>query len=100
APREEWFVKGTAAALSTPPRVSAHIVTPRARMIVDAQDLSADGRLVLRASVEEPRLRWRVDGQPVGVGPRVDWLPQAGLRRLELFDDGGVLLDAVEFAVR
>ena len=100
APREEWFVKGTAIALSVPPPLRATIVAPLARAIVDARDLSPDGRVMLRASIQDPRLRWRVDGQPVGVGPAVGWAPRAGLRRVELLDDTGTVLDTVDFAVR
>jgi penicillin-binding protein 1C len=98
--RIEWFITGTASARAMPPMLTARIVAPGDRSIIGAGDLAGDGGLWLRASEDQPRLRWRVDGAPVGAGGRVRWLPQPGLHRITLLDDRDRLVDAIEVAVR
>jgi len=98
--RREWFITGTATAQAMPPTLDARIVAPGDRAVIDAEDLAGDGGLWLRASEDLARLRWRVDGRPVGAGPQVRWLPQPGLHRIELLDDLGRRVDGVDIAVR
>ncbi len=44
--------------------------------------------------------RWRLDGRPVGQGPRVDWMPMPGHHELQLVDAKGRELQRVRFEVR
>lgn len=95
--RLEWFVAGTVIAVSEPPPVRAHIVAPGARAIVDA---GVGEVFLLRASRDDPRLRWRLDGRWIGTGGQVRVSLEAGLRRLALYNERGEVLDHIEFAVR
>jgi penicillin-binding protein 1C len=100
APRREWFITGTATAQAMPPLLAARIVAPADRAIIGPAELAGDGGLWLRASADLARLRWTVDGVPAGSGGQVRWQPAPGLHRVELRDERGRVVDAVEIAVR
>lgn len=100
ATRPEWFLAGTVIAVSQPPPLVARIVVPTARAIVDPRAPGAAGLISLRASRDDPRLRWRLDGRWIGTGGHLEISADAGLRRLALYNERGEVLDQIEFAVR
>ncbi|MBT0963137.1 transglycosylase domain-containing protein [Denitromonas iodatirespirans] len=98
--RDEWFLAGTAVPVVTPPQLSARIAAPAARAIIDLRALPAGQGVLLRASIDDPRLRWRLDGREVGSGGTAVVIPQPGLRVIELVDARGERLDRISVAVR
>ena len=98
--RDEWFLAGTAVAVVSPPQVVAQIAWPTARSIIDLRGLPAGQGVLLRASEDDGRLRWRMDGREVGSGGAVWVRPAPGLRVIELFDARGERLDRISVAVR
>ena len=129
AARDEWFVPGTqqalfamdsgaesadekstrgqkiskpaarAAAASTA-GAAARITAPSPGTILALDpDIPAQRqRLHLRASGQD--LHWRLDGQPLGRGPQLAWLPWPGRHRIQLTDAAGTVLDEVHIEVR
>ena len=45
-------------------------------------------------------LLWRMDGKPLGRGPRVAWLPWPGRHVVQITDAGGRVLDEIRIEVR
>lgn len=45
-------------------------------------------------------LLWRMDGKPLGRGPRVAWLPWLGRHVVQITDAGGRVLDEIRIEVR
>ena len=58
----------------------------------------AHQRLTLRA--EAGHVRWRIDGQPLGKGQEVAWMPWPGKHQIELLNARGEVLDRVRIEVR
>ncbi|MDF3834882.1 penicillin-binding protein 1C [Cupriavidus basilensis] len=46
------------------------------------------------------RVRWRIDGKPLGRGGQVAWLPWPGRHQVELLDAGGKVVDRIGIEVR
>jgi penicillin-binding protein 1C len=97
AQRGEWFLPGT-----EPGRVPAGtalafgISSPREGSIVvlDPDIPMAAQRLLLQGAAGQ----WAIDGQPLGRGTRLSWLPRPGRHVLERRDEAGV--ERVQFEVR
>jgi len=94
----EWFLAGTEPARQ-PKALAAPfgIQSPRDGSIVvlDPDIPMAAQRLV----IEGASGRWRLDGQNLGQGARLRWLPRPGRHVLERMD-GATVLDRVAFEVR
>ncbi|WP_186301543.1 transglycosylase domain-containing protein [Denitromonas halophila] len=98
--RDEWFLAGTAVAVVSPPQSSAQIASPAVREIIDLRTRPPGQGVLLRATIDDARLRWRMDGREVGTGGTVLVHPAPGLRIIELFDARGERLDRLSVAVR
>lgn len=98
--RDEWFLAGTAVAVAAPPQLSARIAAPAARAIIDLRTRPAGPGVLLRASLDDPRLRWYLDGREVGSGGTALVDLQPGVRVIELRDARGERLDRISVAVR
>jgi penicillin-binding protein 1C len=94
----EWFLAGTEPARQ-PKALAAPfgILSPRDGSIVvlDPDIPMAAQRLVLEGAAG----RWRLDGQDLGQGTRLRWLPRPGRHVLEWMD-GAAVADRVVFEVR
>ncbi len=78
----EWFVAGTAPARPAGALASAFgIRSPRdgSLFVLDPDIPMAAQRLVFEGAPG----RWSLDGQPLGAGPRVHWLPRPGRHVLQ-----------------
>ncbi|KAA3651664.1 MAG: hypothetical protein DWQ11_13615 [Proteobacteria bacterium] len=98
--RDEWFLAGTAVAVASPPQVTAQIAWPAPRSIIDLRAAAPGQGVLLRATADDARLRWRMDGREVGSGGAVWVHPAPGVRVIELLDGRGERLDRVSVAVR
>jgi len=106
--RGEWLLAGTAPAPSTARAAPFGIAAPREGSVVllDPEIPPAAQRLVFEGAAGE----WRLNGQPIGRGTRVSWLPRPGRHVLERRDAGaggvggiggaGGAVDRVRFEVR
>ncbi|MGO4327739.1 penicillin-binding protein 1C [Cupriavidus sp. 2TAF22] len=47
-----------------------------------------------------PRVRWRIDGKPLGRGAQLAWLPWPGRHQVELLDGNGKIVDRIGIEVR
>ncbi|QXL84492.1 penicillin-binding protein 1C [Comamonas sp. NLF-1-9] len=125
AAREEWFIDGTQQAVfaiksgaegadlaSVNTRFDANssraAAQPRARILepadgtilaLDPDIPPAHQRLWLQAAGGQA-LAWRIDGQRVGSGERLAWLPWPGRHKVELLGKGGEVLDSIALEVR
>jgi penicillin-binding protein 1C len=97
----EWYLSGTApapeAGSTVRPRAGAFgIESPRDGMVLvlDPEIPPAAQRLVLRGAAGD----WWLDGQRLGRGTRLEWLPRPGVHVLERHDAAGV--ERVRFEVR
>ncbi|MDD2711878.1 MAG: penicillin-binding protein 1C [Simplicispira sp.] len=129
AARSEWFVPGTQQPLFAMDSEAAsayhasargpkglkisgegtdlsgvRIATPTAGTVIalDPDIPPARQRLRFAASPHPlgATLRWRLDGQPLGQGAQLAWLPWPGRHRVQLTDARGVVLDEVRLEVR
>ena len=107
APRDEWFLAGTAQArivqASAGGRAVRPIVAPEDHAIVALDpDIPPDAqKLRFAAAPGQPAgARWRLDGRPLGPATPRAWALWPGAHRLELQDSRGKVLDAVAFEVR
>jgi len=78
----EWFLAGTAPALpATAPASAFGISSPRdgSLFVLDPDIPMAAQRLVFEGAPG----RWSLDGQHLGAGPRVRWLPRPGRHVLQ-----------------
>ncbi|CAN7260569.1 penicillin-binding protein 1C [Acidovorax sp. LjRoot38] len=129
AAREEWFVQGTQQAFfainsvaisaypssasgqndakksapdaavspaGLPPRITAP--APGTIIALDPDIPPARQRLQFTATGNA--VQWRLDGKPLGRGPRVAWLPWPGRHVVQLTDAQGKVLDEVRLEVR
>jgi len=97
--RLEWFARGAVLRVAQAPRIDARIVAPQARAIIGRADLRG-GVFELAADRHDQRLRWWVDGKPVGSAGRAFWRPTPGLHTIELRDEAGRLIAQRSVAVR
>ena len=106
--RREWFIAGTEQPLfalgtdsdSGAPALRPRILSPATGTILalDPDIPPAHQRLTLRA--EAGHVRWRIDGQPLGKGQEVAWMPWPGKHQIELLNARGEVLDRVRIEVR
>ena len=106
--RREWFIAGTEQPLfalgtdsdSGAPERRPRILSPTTGTILalDPDIPPAHQRLTLRA--EAGHVRWRIDGQPLGKGQEVAWMPWPGKHQIELLNARGEVLDRVRIEVR
>ena len=123
APRQEWFLPGTAQPLfavqaGTATALSAGVrLHPRQTPVAGASGADnritapADGAILALDPDIPPRHQrveftaaapghWRVDGRPIGQGQRLQWFPLPGRHRVELVDARGRILDRIALEVR
>jgi penicillin-binding protein 1C len=115
APRRELFLAGTESTLiqrsgslaSSAERASSGhgnggIALPVGGTIVaiDPDIPPQQQRMTFRASSTSPNVEWRLDGQALGRGAKIDWPVWPGKHELELRDRAGALIDQVRFEVR
>lgn len=104
-PREELFRKGTEVSEVVLASAQHHqrIAYPAAGTIIALDpDMPDERQLVLfEASAPDPRIRWTLDGEPLGkTTDLIFWKPQRGRHRLALVDEDGAVIDTVSFEVR
>jgi penicillin-binding protein 1C len=103
APRTEWFLAGTGAALQRSGSQLAGatrygIASPR-----DGSLYALDPDMppaAQRIAFEGERGEWRLDGRRLGFGERILWAPWPGRHELTLVGAGGAPLQTVRFEVR
>jgi penicillin-binding protein 1C len=111
AARQEWFIAGTeqavfsapqsaATASSTASEGPARILAPVNGTLIALDPDIPPTHQRLRLQAQGPDPRWRLDGQPLGRGTELQWLPQPGRHRLELVTAKGTVLDAITLEVR
>uniref|UniRef100_UPI00403F0CDF penicillin-binding protein 1C n=1 Tax=Acidovorax sp. DW039 TaxID=3095606 RepID=UPI00403F0CDF len=127
AARQEWFVQGTQQPFFAINNVAApayvasakgknnpksgqpaepeagRILSPVKGTIIalDPDIPPQSQRLRMTASEgNNARWTWRLDGKPLGRGASLEWLPWPGRHQLELADEQGRVMDAVQFEVR
>ncbi|MBS1230343.1 MAG: penicillin-binding protein [Proteobacteria bacterium] len=106
APRQEWFLAGTAMSVVQLAEATAlsHIAYPGQGTIIalDPDIPPARQRIALQLSgAAGAGWQWRIDGQRVGAAARsAHWLPRPGHHRLALADAQGREIEAVSFEVR
>lgn len=111
APRREWFLPGTEQALfaldagATPARSAlVRIATPEHGIIIALDpDIPPEHQLLTLAATDNPgadALHWWLDGQELGTGARLGWLPLPGRHTLELRRADGQVLDRRRLDVR
>ena len=54
----------------------------------------------MRFTADAPGARWLMDGQPLGAGASVPWLPWPGRHRVTLVNAAGQQLDEIRLEVR
>ena len=104
APRDEWFIAGTerrSVALADPIYDAPRIVSPVDGAIValDPDMPAARQRIVWMAAGGGEDLSWRLNGQAIGRGARLDWRPWPGRQRIELVE-GAQVVDRAMIDVR
>ncbi|CAN7285206.1 penicillin-binding protein 1C [Acidovorax sp. LjRoot74] len=128
AAREEWFVQGTQQPLfaidsvaDTPypsraegpksfkkelaqaaeaPGSPARITAPAPGTIIALDPDIPPARQRLQFTATGDGLLWRMDGKPLGRGPRVAWLPWPGRHVVQITDARGQVLDEIRIEVR
>ncbi len=102
APRLEWLLSGNPTRVARAGEAYARIEWPADGGIVDGRPAIDDpGHSVeFIAPAAPPHVRWHLDGQRLGEGPRVRWRPSAGRHHLELRTPDGRILDALAFGAR
>jgi len=112
APRNEWFLPGTEQALfaldtgsTQPGQPLARIETPEDGTIIALDpDIPPDNQRLVLATRNGPAgasgLQWWLDGNLLGAGARLAWLPMPGRHTLELRSAGGRVLDTRRIQVR
>nr|WP_255593178.1 penicillin-binding protein 1C [Acidovorax sp. sic0104] len=129
AAREEWFVQGTQQPLfaidsvaaqgdkasvrsakgsrsaahqpaAAVPGAPARITAPAAGTIIALDPDIPPARQRLQFAATGDGLLWRMDGKPLGRGPRVAWLPWPGRHVVQITDARGQVLDEIRIEVR
>ncbi len=102
APRDEWFIAGTAGdrpGLRRPAATAPRIAYPGrdSVLVVDPDIPPAAQRVIWTMRPARDELRWQLNGLPLDGD---SWQPRPGSYTLELVDDARRVLDAVNFTVR
>ena len=119
AAREEWFIQGTQQAVFAMDRgaTSAYpesaggqkglkfggtprITAPAPGTIIALDPDIPPARQRLRFAATGSGLLWRIDGQPLGRGTQLDWLPWPGRHVVQITDARGQVLDEIRIEVR
>jgi len=128
AARSEWFLQGTQQALfaidsiaekayplraegqksfkKSPPQVvdapsgPARITAPAPGTIIALDPDIPPARQRLQFTATGDGLLWRMDGKPLGRGPRVAWLPWPGRHVVQITNAQGLVLDEIRIEVR
>ncbi|MCZ8218101.1 MAG: penicillin-binding protein 1C [Acidovorax sp.] len=128
AAREEWFVQGTQQPLfaidsvadkpypsraegpksfkkelaqaAEAPGSPARITAPAPGTIIALDPDIPPARQRLQFTATGDGLLWRMDGKPLGRGPRVAWLPWPGRHVVQITDARGQVLDEIRIEVR
>lgn len=128
AARSEWFLQGTQQALfaidsiaekaypsraegqkgfkKSPtqvvdtPSAPARITAPAPGTIIALDPDIPPARQRLQFTATGDGLLWRMDGKPLGRGPRVAWLPWPGRHVVQITDARGQVLDEIRIEVR
>lgn len=129
AAREEWFLQGTQQPLfaidsvaagadvasgratkdskhaarklpDAPPGAPARITAPASGTIIALDPDIPPARQRLQFAATGDGLLWRMDGKPLGQGPRVAWLPWPGRHVVQITDAKGQVLDEIRLEVR
>jgi penicillin-binding protein 1C len=108
SPRTESFLVGTetgeirlVASNSTDQQVHAKILYPTNGTIIAMDpDIPANHQRVQLSAKGSEQIAWAMDGNDIGSGTDIGWIPTGGRHRLVLNDPQGNELDAVSFEVR
>lgn len=123
AMRQEWFLQGTEQPLFAmdlvasgahsesakgpkglkndfTPGATARIRAPASGTIIALDPDIPPERQRLQFTATGEGLLWRMDGQPLGRGPRVTWLPWPGRHVVQITDAKGQVLDEIRIEVR
>ncbi|MFN4121088.1 penicillin-binding protein 1C [Acidovorax sp.] len=84
-----------------PPAVPPRITAPASGTIVALDpDIPPARQRLHFAATGGDTVHWRMDGKPLGRGPRVAWLPWPGRHVVQITDARGQVLDEVRIEVR
>jgi penicillin-binding protein 1C len=108
SPRTESFLAGTETAEirlvssnSTDQQVHAKILYPTNGTIIAMDpDIPVNHQRVQLSAKGSEQIAWAMDGNDIGSGTNIGWIPTGGRHRLVLNDPQGNELDAVSFEVR
>ncbi|KQO13565.1 penicillin-binding protein 1C [Acidovorax sp. Leaf76] len=129
AARDEWFLQGTQQPLFAIDSIAAGADGVSAKAVKDAKNAArkvpdapsgaparitapAGGTIIaldpdipparqrLQFTATGEGLLWRMDGKPLGQGPRVAWLPWPGRHVVQITDAKGEVLDEIRIEVR
>ena len=79
---------------------SARITAPAPGTVIALDPDIPPARQRLQFTATGEGVQWRMDGKPLGRGPRVAWLPWPGRHVVQLTDARGHVLDEVRIEVR
>ncbi|MBT9513910.1 MAG: penicillin-binding protein 1C [Acidovorax sp.] len=129
AARDEWFVPGTQQPVfamdsgainaqgegakgqkgsknagrggaEAPAGAIARITAPAPGTVIALDPDIPPARQRLQFTATGSQLLWRLDGKPLGRGPRVAWLPWPGRHVVQITDAAGQVLDEIRIEVR
>ena len=104
APRDEWFIAGTAQPLFAlapdDAATAARITAPSDGTILALDPDIPPNRQRVRFEASGHGLQWRLDGKPFARGNSAQWLPWPGRHLLELVGADGQVADQVRLEVR
>ena len=79
---------------------TARITAPAQGTVIALDPDIPPARQRLQFTATGDSLLWRMDGKPLGRGPRVAWLPWPGRHVVQITDAGGQVLDEIRLEVR
>ncbi len=79
---------------------AARITAPAQGTVIALDPDIPPARQRLQFTATGASLLWRMDGKPLGRGPRVAWLPWPGRHVVQITDAGGRVLDEIRIEVR
>nr|WP_100412417.1 penicillin-binding protein 1C [Acidovorax sp. 69] len=83
-----------------PAGVAARITAPASGTVIALDPDIPPTRQRLQFTATGDAVQWRMDGKPLGRGPRVAWLPWPGRHVVQITDAQGKVLDEVRLEVR
>jgi len=83
-----------------PSGAPARITAPASGTIIALDPDIPPARQRLQFTATGDGLLWRMDGKPLGQGPRVAWLPWPGRHVVQITDPKGQVLDEIRIEVR